>query len=121
MQRTDEMEKCESCCYFTLRVRSDHRLPYLFLLGGEGMHHWQLIPRDIGMKDSSEDLAGVRQPSCLSPPDVLLCLHPAGMSVEAADGHAFRPPWALFFFRGCHTSLGRPGPIIFCTEISAMS
>lgn len=81
----------------------------------------QLIPRDIGMKDSSEDLAGVRQPSCLSPPDVLLCLHPAGMSVEAADGHAFRPPWALFFFRGCHTSLGRPGPIIFCTEISAMS
>lgn len=36
MQRVDEIEKCESCCYFTLRVRSDHRPPWFVPAGRRG-------------------------------------------------------------------------------------
>lgn len=50
------------------------------------------MPRDIWMKESSEDLARERQPSCLFPADVLLCPHPAGRNVGAANGHALGPP-----------------------------
>lgn len=72
------------------------------------------------MKESREDLVG-GQPPYLSPTGVPLCLHPSGRGLGAAHRHAFRPPWVLFFFSGCHPPLGGRGAIVLLAEISARS
>lgn len=122
MERSDEMKICEICCYFMWEEWTSG-FPVCSCWEERewtiALYRW-LIPRDVKIKDSNEDLAGKRQEGCVSPADVAL---PSFCWKEcwATDGHAFRQPWVLFIFSRYYPPLCRSGPIIFWAEISARS